>query len=190
MLRRAYLVSGRWLWVGGLLLATAVAASQPQQFFACIDYYCDQGEMVTLSAGEWQKVRDLFTPDASAAQERENIRQAIALLERQVGVITGTWRDLAGNVIGAGKPGQLDCISESKNTTTYLKLLFDDGLLRYHDIAAREVRRPLVFNVHWSAVIRERRTGQRFAVDSWFLDNGQPPLVQPLEDWLSGRRYE
>ena len=190
MLKRAYLVIGAWLWVGWLPPAIAVAASDPGQFPSCTDYHCDQSEMVTLNASEWQKVRDLFAPGVSAAQERENIRQAIALLERQVGVITGTWRDLAGNVTGAGKPGQLDCISESKNTTTYLKLLFDSGLLKHHDIEARQVRRPLILNVHWSAVIRERRTGRRFAVDSWFLDNGQPPLVQPLEDWLSGRRHE
>jgi hypothetical protein len=56
--------------------------------------------------------------------------------------------------------------------------------------ATRRVRRPLIFNVHWSAVIRERRIGRRFAVDSWFLDNGHPPFVQPLEDWLSGQGHE
>lgn len=180
---------GEWLCVGWLPLATAVAASE-QQVFVCTDYHCDQGDVVTLTASEWQKVGALFAPAASAAQERENIRQAIALLESTIGAITGTWRDLGGNVAGAGKPGQLDCISESKNTTTYLKLLFNSGLLKHHDIEVRQVRRPLILNVHWSAVIRERRTGRRFAVDSWFLDNGQPPLVQPLEDWLSGRRHE
>jgi hypothetical protein len=80
--------------------------------------------------------------------------------------------------------------SVSKNTTSDLQLLFAGGLLKQHAIEARRVRRPLIFNVHWSAVIRERRTGRQFAVDSWFLDNGHPPLVQPLEDWLSGQRHE
>ena len=146
--------------------------------------------MVTLTASQWQTIRYLFAADASPTIERESIRQAIALLENTVGDITGTWRDLAGNVVGSGEPGQLDCISESKNTTTYLRLLFDDGLLKWHDIEERQVRHPLIFNTHWTAVIVDRSNGERFAVDSWFLDNGQPPAIQPLSDWLSGRRVD
>lgn len=166
-----------------LTLASPVA----QPFFVCTDYHCDQGEEVTLTQAQWQAMRELFSTAASPAQEREAVRQAIALLENTVGAITGTWRDLAGNATGAGQAGQLDCISESKNTTTYLRLLYDDGLLRWHDVEERRVRHTFIFNTHWSAVIRERGNGQRFAVDSWFLDNGQPPHIQPLEDWLAGR---
>ncbi|UCE77333.1 MAG: hypothetical protein JSU62_03790, partial [Gammaproteobacteria bacterium] len=161
--------------------------SGQQTFFICTDYHCDTGETVTLSPSQWQSVRDLFISDASPAEEREFIRQAIALLETIVGAITGTWRDMAGNVAGAGKAGQLDCISESKNTTTYLVLMFDDGLLKWHEIGDRRLRHPLIFNLHWTAVIIDRSNGQHFAVDSWFLDNGQPPRIQPISDWLKGR---
>ena len=173
-----------------LSTATAVAAPGQQTFFSCTDYHCDAGQVVTLTASQWQSIRELFAVDTSPAGERDNIRQAIALLENTVGAITGTWRDLAGNVAGAGLSGQLDCISESRNTTTYLQLLFDDGLLKWHDIGERRERNPLFFNVHWTAVIIERSTGERFAVDSWFLDNGQPPHIQPLTDWLRGRRID
>jgi hypothetical protein len=176
--------------LGGVSVAAAGTASSQQPFFVCTDYHCDVGETVTLTARQWQAVRDLFAADTSAADERDNLRRAIAFLETAVGTITGTWRDLAGNVAGAGEPGQLDCIAESRNTTTYLQLLFDAGLLRYHAVEPRQVRHPLIFNVHWSAVIRDRDSGERFAVDSWFLDNGQPPYIQPLEDWLSGRRID
>ena len=107
-----------------------------------------------------------------------------------MGQLTGTWRDLAKNVKGAGQPGQLDCISESMNTTTYLQQLSDAGLLRWHGVEERRVRHPLIFNVHWTAVIRDDTTGIRYAVDSWFLDNGEPPFIQPLDQWLSGRGFE
>jgi len=142
--------------------------------------------MVTLTASQWRKVRTLFAEDTSPRQEREAIGRAIALMEREVGAITGTWRDLGGNVRGAGQEGQLDCIAESRNTTTYLQLLSDDGLLKWHQVEARAMRNPWLLDVHWSAVIRERTGGARFAVDSWFLDNGQPPYIQPLEGWLNG----
>ncbi len=168
---------------------TVFAAPAPAPFFSCTDYHCDEGQTVTLTEDQWQAVRALFTPTQSPAGEREQIRRAVALLETQVGLITGTWRDLAKNATGAKQPGQLDCISESKNTTTYLQLLLTDGLLRWHRVEERELRRPWIVDLHWAAVIHDRSTGQRFAVDSWFLDNGQPPYVQQLEQWRSGRPF-
>jgi hypothetical protein len=178
---------GWWLYASA---AVAVSASGDQIFYSCTDYHCDVVRMVTLSSQQWQRVRDLFATHQSPAEERENIRRAIALLENAVGQITGTWRDLAGNAAGAGQPGQLDCISESINTTTYLQLLADDGLLKWHSVEQRRVRHPLIFNTHWTAVIVDRSNAAAFAVDSWHLDNGQPPYIQPLNDWLSGRSLD
>ena len=167
-----------------------IAGIAPPPFFSCTDYHCDQGKTVTLSEEQWRRVVALFPHTEIPAEEREQIRRAVALLERQVGALTGTWRDLAKNVAGAGLPGQLDCISESKNTTTYLQLLSRAGLLRWHEVENRRSRQPWILNVHWSAVIRDISTAERYAVDSWFLDNGQPPYIQPLDHWLSGRRFE
>ncbi len=166
------------------------ATSAPPAFFSCTDYHCRNGQEVLLEPAQWRQVRELFARDASPAEERQRVRQAIALLEQQVGSRTGTWRDLAGNVAGAGEPGQLDCIAESKNTTTYLRLIRDAGLLKWHAVEQRQVRHPLIFNVHWTAVIRDTRSQRRYAVDSWFLDNGQPPYIQPLEEWKSGRGFK
>lgn len=180
-----------------LRAATALAAPTERPlapteraFSVCTDYHCNNSETVILTSLQWATVVELFARDASPADERENIRLAIALLETNVGAVTGTWRDLGGNFAGSGLPGQLDCIAESRNTTTYLHLLTDAGLLMYHGVEPREVRQPWIFDVHWAAVIRDRVSGERFAVDSWFLDNGQPPSIQPLDDWLSGRRVD
>ncbi len=173
-----------------LSLAAVTVTAAPPPFFSCTDYHCDEGRSVQLSEAQWQSVRDLFSDVSSAVGERQQLRRAIARLEQTIGAITGTWRDLAENVAGAGEPGQLDCIAESKNTTTYLQLLHDDGLLRWHGVEARAMRHPLIFNVHWAAVIRDTQTGQRYAVDSWFLDNGQPPYIQPLNDWQAGKRFK
>ncbi len=32
----------------------------------------------------------------------------------------------------------------------------------------------------------EDRAGQRYVVDSWFVDNGEPAVVLPLAEWLNG----
>jgi hypothetical protein len=179
-----------WLYLCCFPAVTVAASPDQKTFFSCTDYHCDAGQMVTLTASQWQTIRDLFAADSSPAKERESIRQAIALFENIVGAITGTWRDLAGNFLGSGQPGQLDCISESKNTTKYLQLLFDDDLLKWHDVEERQVRHPLIFNTHWTAVIVDHSNGEQYAVDSWFLDNGQPPYIQPLSDWLRGRKMD
>ena len=169
---------------------TVIAERAPPPFFSCTDYHCDEGEQVTLSEAQWRQVVSLFPTTEAPADEREQIRRAIALLEKEVGKTTGTWRDLAKNVAGAGQPGQLDCISESKNTTTYLQLLSKQGLIQWHEVEDRRLRHPWILDLHWTAVIRDRNTGKRYAVDSWFLDNGQQPFIQPLDEWLSGRRFD
>ena len=178
------------LLIGALCLvsqhmATASMSDEQLTLFVCTDYHCDIGKTVVLTQEDWKQIRNLFPVGLSPEEERERIRYAIALLEASVGAITGTWRDLAGNYNGSGRGGQLDCISESKNTTTYLKLLLDDGLLIWHSVGNRHVRRR-IFAPHWTAVIIDRMTGVQFSVDSWYFDNGEPPVIQPLEDWLKG----
>jgi len=172
------------------LYPLTVTAAVPPAFFSCTDYHCDEGQTVSLNNRQWREIRALFSQTSTPAEERQQIRKAIALFETEVGLLTGTWRDRAKNAAGAGLPGQLDCISESKNTTTYLQMLSEGGLLRWHRVEKRQVRHPLIFNVHWAAVILDESTGTRYAVDSWFLDNGQPPYIQPLEAWLSGRSFD
>jgi len=168
-----------------LHMATASASDEQLSFFVCTDYHCDTGETVSLTQDDWTEIRNLFPVGLSPEEERVRIGSAVALLETSVGAITGTWRDLAGNVDGSGRGGQLDCISESKNTTTYLKLLSDEGLLIWHSVENRHVRRRF-FAPHWTAVIIDRMSGERFSVDSWYFDNGEPPVIQPLEDWFEG----
>ena len=169
---------------------TGIAAPALPPFYSCTDYHCDEGKTVSLSARQWNQVQALFASASTADDERRKIRRTIALLEEQVREITGTSRDLAKNVAGSGLPGQLDCISESRNTTTYLQLLSDYGLLQWHTVEERQLRHPWILDLHWAAVIRDRSTDKRYAVDSWFLDNGHPPYIQPLDQWLSGRAFD
>jgi hypothetical protein len=188
MLRVKHALTG-CLYLTCLSVATVTVAA-PAPFFSCTDYHCDEGQTVRLSDRQWERVRNQFPePAGSPEGEREQIRSAIAMLESEVGGITGTWRDLGENVAGAGQPGQLDCISESKNTTTYLRLLQANDLLKWHSVETREVRTLLIFS-HWSAVIRDKSSGERYVVDSWFLDNGQPPYIQTLADWKSRRSFD
>jgi len=62
------------------------------------------------------------------------------------------------------------------------------GDLRWHRVLEPEVRYfALVFPAHYTAVIETTDdAAKRFVVDSWFVDNGQPAVILPLEDWQKG----
>ena len=172
------------------LAAAASAASGAEQrrapppFEICYDYGCRSQASVALRGDDWQRVRELFAiPALTGAEEREQIAAAIALLEQLASARSGIGHDLGGNIDGHGQPGQMDCIDESTNTTAYLRLLAADDLLIFHRIGARVRRAPWIFDPHWAATLIDR-DGRRYAVDSWFLDNGRRPYVQALPAWL------
>jgi hypothetical protein len=76
----------------------------------------------------------------------------------------------------------MDCIDESTNTYQYLSALEELGLLKWHKVDLKQ-RRVVWLATHWTATIREIGSGRRYAVDSWYRDNGELPYIQPIEDW-------
>ena len=69
-------------------------------------------------------------------------------------------------------------------TTTYMRLLKQRGFMQFHEI--EDMRTRNFFFTGWphtTAVIREIKTGARFAVDSWFYDNGIAATIVPFDQW-------
>lgn len=153
------------------------------EFEICQGGGCAKVSKTMLSDKEWQPVVDLFSePAASAKVERARVSNAIGLLEDIVGQKIGTSGDLAGTF--NNKYGQQDCNDEAINTTTYLRLLRQGGYLKFHTIVDMRRRNFFLFGwPHTTAVIREIKTSNQFAVDSWFYDNGAPATIVPLKKW-------
>jgi len=171
-----------------LFIAQPVAS----EFSICYGHTCQNFAHVSLDKEEWDIIRQFFDPPAgSPQQEREQIRIAVGMLEHIVGKKTGTANDKGENFQGLGLEGQMDCVDESTNITVYLTMLQGDGLLRWHVVDHRTSRGISSFQVpHFTAVIRDIENGIRYAVDSWFLDNGEPPFVLPLTIWENGWKPE
>ncbi len=157
--------------------------------FVCTNYHCKNKQFVTINNQQIKSLRDIFKQNKSSKEEQENIRIAIAQLETVTGLVTGTSADLAKNFAGTGKKGQLDCISESINTTSYLRLLENYNILKFYSVEPRKIRRRFFVAEHWTAVIKNKSNNNRFAVDSWFLKNGEKPYIQNLNDWLSHKKF-
>lgn len=160
----------------------------PSNFSVCHGHGCAGVDQLNLSAYEWRSIQRLFArTSGSPAQERDFIARAVARFETIVGKHNGTWNDKGGDFKGLGQDGQLDCIDESINTTTYLRILENTGLLRWHTVEDRATRGWFFLGwPHTTAVIRDTRDDELYAVDSWFEDNGQPPYILPLKQWKNG----
>lgn len=159
-----------------------------QSYPHCRSYGCSKIDSVSLTDADYHDIKKLFTRIRTAADERNAIRQAVALFEQKTGEITGTSADIAGTYARLGHL-QLDCVDESTNTTTYLILLRDMGVLRHHTVNALTSRAPILsgrLGPHRTAVITDTATGIKYAVDSWFHDNGHPPEIVALDTWKNG----
>ena len=165
-----------------------ITQPQPDNYSICLHNTCRDIAFVSLSDKQWQNIKNIFFPTSnSAEQERQQIKQAIALLESYTGQQTGSDRDRAENDLGAGLQGQMDCIDEATNTTVYLRMLHNAGLMTWHTQASRTSRGLMSGNMpHNTASIIENETGERFAVDSWFEANGEWPHIVPLAEWMAG----
>lgn len=160
----------------------------------CLHHGCERVERVKLSDEHWNRLVAYFTPAAqNAEEERAQIRQAIAEMERITGGLAGTAGDIGGDLGGIGTlDPQMDCIDESSNTTTYLTLFDQAEMLRWHSVEPVISRGYLFIGgwPHYTARIRDKQTGEQWVVDSWFRDNGELPDVIDLETWKDGWKPE
>ena len=155
------------------------------QFEVCQGGGCAQFNQVSISHAEWENVAALFKFKATnPGEERLQISQAVGLLERIVGAKNGTLGDRAGTFDNSDYKGQLDCNDEAINTTTYLRLLKSKDLMSQHEVEDTRTRNFFFTGwPHTTAVIRDIKTGERFAVDSWFYDNGHAATIVPFKTW-------
>jgi hypothetical protein len=155
------------------------------QFEVCQGGGCAQINQLSISAAEWNNVAQIFQVKAdNASEERIQISQAIGQIEQIIGAKNGTATDRAGTFDNADFPGQLDCNDEAINTTTYMRLLKLNGLIQFHEIEDTRTRNFFFTGwPHTTAVIRDIKTNERFAVDSWFYDNGHAASIVPFATW-------
>lgn len=196
----------RWYFSLIFLLSAAVAHADGEAigrvlqqqptlagFDMCHSGGCADISRVSLSAEEWQQVIHAFDPRPQTAEaERNCIANAIGVMEQIVGAKTATNTDHGGTFGNFAVAGQLDCNDEATNSTTYMKLMMQAGLIRFHEIMDTKTRGYFFYHgwPHTTAVIREKKSGQHsdqdYAVDSWFYDNGTPAVILPLDVWKSG----
>jgi hypothetical protein len=169
--------------------AYSVSPPTPDSVIVCHGFGCQFRTEVGLSAGDRAHLAQLLAAGkSSAAKERAAIAAAGAWFDRRIGLAAGT----KGHVARANRnymfdKGQLDCIDSSRNTTSLLLLLAELNLLHHHDVLEPVARGYLVDlrPPHVTAVLLDRTSGIKWAVDSWTRAYGQAPEIMPLSHWMT-----
>lgn len=157
----------------------------------CHAYGCKLQTRFRFTDQDIAALRDLMQQtrkEDSAHEERRAIAYAIGWMERRIGDVIGTKADRPGMDFSAsGDPTQQDCVDEATNTTSYLMVLAHNGLMRHHTVGTPFAKENLLRGVsgwpHWTAVVRETASGQKWAVDSWIFANGENPAIVEVEKW-------
>jgi hypothetical protein len=148
----------------------------------CHAYGCKAQTPFTFSPSDIDQIADLMERvrrDDSAREERRALAYAIGWMERRVAPTAGTASDRPSmDFLGSSDPSQQDCVDEATNTTSYLMILQRNGLIRHHVVERPFAKDDASHWTHWAAVIRERESGVRYAVDSSSGPNGDNPTVQ------------
>jgi len=168
------------------LLALTGSTASAYEVTICYNYSCAVEAQVHINGTELAELNQLFANVRFAASERESIRLAMGYMGVIAGAQTPIFRDKGGNDNEEDVEGRMDCIDHSRTTTAYLRFIEARGWLQFHRVLEPIHRAPLLLNDHWSARIEDTTTGEQFAVDTWFLDNGEPALIYPIREWLKG----
>lgn len=186
-------------------LAAAGKVAAVERIEVCYNYGCVAQATVEYTESQLAWARKSLLAAKTAVEERAALAPVIGRLYYWAGRQSPIYADKGGNYADDAAPGSMDCIDHSTTTTRLLSMLARRGMLRYHHVL-EPVRRTRFFVFdHFSAVIeespprwlpREKITlheeapeeiqPDRFAVDSWFVDNGKPAVILPLEDWKDG----
>ncbi len=135
----------------------------------CHAYGCKMQTKFTFHAQDLKDLATLMAKTRGTApdtpdEERRAIAYAIGWMETRVGHVIGTKDDRPGmDFTGPGDPTQQDCVDEATNTTSYLNVLSNAGLLKHHTVgfpfAKDNYLRGVSGWTHWTAVVIEKPFG-------------------------------
>jgi len=169
------------------LSAWCAPVARADEITICYNYGCHARAQVNYSEAQLATLQQLLAAAGDAAAERKAISVVIGRMYAIAGEQTPVWRDKGGNFADSGEDGQMDCVDHSANTYAFLSLLELRGWLRFHEVLEPIRRVRFLVAVHWAARIRDKDAHWVYAVDSWYVDNGRPAVVIPVEDWRAGK---
>lgn len=157
----------------------------------CHAHGCQKQETFTFTSADIDDlatIMDYVRGGETAEGERRAVAYAVGWMERRVGPATGTAWDRA-SLEFMNASGQLDCVDEATNATSYLLVLQSNGLLRHHFVIRPFSKASFFKWPHFAAMMQQRSTGRVYAVDSGVGPNGANPAITPASEWYIDDGY-
>lgn len=161
----------------------------------CSNYGCAEISHVSIDVLQWQKILSYFNVSIDSPEtERGLLVEVISYIETIVGEQTNTQYDIGGTFniylnLNKVKSKQMDCVDESANTLLYLRILDQHKKINFHKIAGLRSRGGIFAGYpHTAVLLQDKLSEEKFIIDSWFHDNGQPAEVVPYKAWKKGWR--
>ena len=165
----------------------------PEKISVCSQYGCKRIIEVSIDDVTWMRVTQRFeVTDIDPAYERALLAEYIADIEKFVGKKTNTNFDVGGTFnaylnASYAKSDQMDCIDESTNTLSYLKLLNAENKIKSHEVVGLVTRGGLLAGYpHAAVLLVDVVNDEKYVIDSWFYNNGRPAVVLPYKTWKIG----
>lgn len=160
-----------------------------ERLTVCAGEVCAKRRDVSLSDDDRNTLRAFFDGTAGdPVAEREAMKRAIVWFEHRTGVDDKRppTEELDKRKVKEVFWNYHSCVDDTANTTAFLLTLKKLGLLAQHEVEGQAYRGFIIDGKvpHFTAVIREKATGEEYAVDTWLYTTGEPVIVKPLSDWL------
>jgi hypothetical protein len=172
--------------IAGQFAEQSLPVPTTERVIICHGFACKFRTLIGFDGKDHAELKKIMAKPANPEAERAAMAKAVGWFGRRIAPEAGTAGAHARPPPGAsGDPSQIDCVESSLNTTSVLLMLQRLGLLRFHRVDPY-VSRVTVTWVHSTAVLVDTQTGQKWAVDTWVRDSGEPPDVRLLSDWYQG----
>lgn len=171
-------------------LYTSVSINPPsaETMTICYGFVCRRRAELDFTSGDRKVLTQIIASGkASAMAERAAIQKAVIWFDRKVGPMIGTTTRVARADIRSGADAKnFDCWDSTRNVSSFLLVLQEWGLLKYHTVGNPSYRGNFLAMQlpHNTAVVVEKESRIEWAVDMWTTRYLQPPDVMLLETWL------
>lgn len=187
-----------------LVLGMSMSTRADERVSVCYNYDCAAETTVRFTEAQLALLKRKLAAARSPGLERQILASVVGRMYAWAGQQSLISEDQPGNLADEARPGSMDCLDHSANTTRFMKVLQKRGALRYHWVEEVERRSRMLIFTHFAATIRERRPSwlpghalkadssdddeyrDRYVVDSWFVKIGEPAVVLPLREWMDG----
>jgi hypothetical protein len=183
MAQGAYASGGARAWLSN----QGYAPPTGSLIIACHGYGCVHRTPVAIDSTWFADATILLARNrGSPHSEREALRR---IVQAYTGTLARAFRaprdQPRSPPLLSGRPGQMDCLDTTANVTSLLLTLDERRLLAHHTVEPPKSRGIFLDGryPHFTAVIGERRSGERWAVDPWARAPGQEIDIRPLRQW-------